>query len=214
MAASRAAARERVLREFESAQTSLGSKTTAGKASITGPATGGAEKNGQGTKRKFDLDEDEIDRLAKEATDEALNRTALELAESRKAKLPNFWLVSGRRSPSAPRTDFGDSLSHLSHRVRHPRTSSTSSCKLFVRSPSPHTPSGEFLCFLAVSSSPKADLFVLPSLKSLTVVKFEQDGDKTTSGDVSCICPCCRKSLTNNVKAYGEKRGRCPSNPN
>lgn len=94
MAAARAAARERVLREFESAQSSLGSKTIAGKASITGPATGGAEKNGAGTKRKFDLDEDEIERLAKEATDEALNRTAMELAESRKAKLPNFWLVS------------------------------------------------------------------------------------------------------------------------
>ena len=101
MAAARAAARERVLREFESAQTSLGSKTTAGKASITGPATGGAEKNGAGTKRKFDLDEDEIERLAKEATDEALNRTAIELADSRKAKLPNFWLV--RRSAVASR---------------------------------------------------------------------------------------------------------------
>lgn len=38
------------------------------------------------------------------------------------------------------------------------------------------------------------------SLKSLTVVKFEsEDGDKSKS-----ICPCCRKSLTNNVKAFGE----------
>jgi nitric oxide synthase-interacting protein len=91
MAAARAAARERVVREFESAQTSLGSKTIAGKASLTGPSTGGAER---GTKRKFDLDEAEIERLAKEATEEAMGRTALELAESRKAKLPNFWLVS------------------------------------------------------------------------------------------------------------------------
>ncbi|ORY41818.1 hypothetical protein BCR35DRAFT_336415 [Leucosporidium creatinivorum] len=159
LAAARAAARERVVREFESAQTSLGSKTTAGKASLTGPSTGGAER---GTKRKFDLDEDEIERLAKEATEEAMGRTAMELAESRKAKLPNFWLPS--LTPS-----------------------STPDAVLDVKL--------QTLCQVAKPAHPI-------SLKSLTVVKFETEKGDATSTDISCICPCCRKSLTNNVKAY------------
>ncbi|GAA5864712.1 hypothetical protein JCM8547_008278 [Rhodosporidiobolus lusitaniae] len=98
MAAARQAARERVLKEFETAQTSLGNKTTQGKVSATGKADEKAD-GPRGTKRAFELDEDEIDRLTKEATDEALNRTAKEMAESRKAKLPNFWLPS--LTPSA-----------------------------------------------------------------------------------------------------------------
>lgn len=41
------------------------------------------------------------------------------------------------------------------------------------------------------------------SLKSLTVVKFEEDStDGAKEGERACICPVCRKSLTNNVKAY------------
>lgn len=93
MAASRAAARDRVLHEFESAQSSLGNKTTDGKVSATGAD---AEKAGmaRGTKRSFQLDEDEIERLTNEATEEALRRTTQEMAEARKAKLPNYWLVS------------------------------------------------------------------------------------------------------------------------
>ncbi|POY73301.1 hypothetical protein BMF94_3635 [Rhodotorula taiwanensis] len=98
MAASRAAARDRVLHEFESAQSSLGNKTTDGKVSATGAE---AEKAGmaRGTKRSFQLDEDEIERLTNEATEEALRRTTQEMAEARKAKLPNYWLPS--LTPSA-----------------------------------------------------------------------------------------------------------------
>lgn len=137
LAAARAAARERVLREFESAQTSLGSKTIAGKASITGPATGGAEKDARGTKRKFDLDEDEIERLAKEATEEALGRTALELAESRKAKLPNFWLVRCAGCVSEQRALTLSTLRSLPlRRAQRPRMCSTSSCRRCVKSQS------------------------------------------------------------------------------
>ncbi|GAA6032083.1 hypothetical protein JCM8097_007059 [Rhodosporidiobolus ruineniae] len=120
MAAARAAARERVLREFESAQSSLGAKTTSGKVSATGAA--GEDKAGggaRGTKRAFELDEDEIDRLTREATEEAMKRTAKELAEAGKAKLPNFWLPS--LTPSAtPENVIDVKLQTLCHASKPP----------------------------------------------------------------------------------------------
>ncbi|BGP01511.1 zinc finger protein, nitric oxide synthase-interacting protein [Rhodotorula toruloides] len=117
MATARAAARERVLKEFETAQSSLGSKTTQGKVSATGADE---EKVGpRGTKRTFELDEDEIDRLTKEATDEALNRTAREMADARRAKLPNFWLPS--LTPTAtPESIIDTKLQTLCHASRPP----------------------------------------------------------------------------------------------
>ncbi|GAA5983860.1 hypothetical protein JCM11641_006399 [Rhodosporidiobolus odoratus] len=117
MAAARAAARARVLKEFESAQTSLGSGRTVGKTAAT---TAKDEKDGpRGTKRAFELDEDEIDRLTKEATDEALNRTAKEMAEARKAKLPNFWLPSLTPS-STPENVIDVKLQTLCHASKPP----------------------------------------------------------------------------------------------
>ena len=83
-----------MLKEFEDAQSGLSSKATAGKV-MTGTQGNGDKEEGRGTKRKFDLDQEEMERLAKEGEDEALKRTALEMAEARRAKLPNFWLVSG-----------------------------------------------------------------------------------------------------------------------
>lgn len=91
--AARAAARSRVLKEFEHAQTGLSSKPTAGKL-LTSSASTSTVVGGNGLKRKFDLDEEEIDRLAQEGEEEALKRIEVEMAESRRAKLPNFWLVS------------------------------------------------------------------------------------------------------------------------
>lgn len=156
----RIAARERVVREFDSTQSSLGSKTVAGKTATTKSSK--ADEAQPGQKRKFDLDEDEIERLADEATDEAMKRTAVELAESRKAKLPNYWLPS--LTPDAkPEVVLEVKLQTL--------------CQ--VNKP-PHP----------------------ISLKSLSVVKFEVDElDKGRGGDAACICPVCRKTLSNNVKA-------------
>jgi nitric oxide synthase-interacting protein len=92
MAEARAVARERVMKEFETTQTGLGSKAAEGKVS----STGGQDKDGnkRGTKRAFELDEDEIERLTNEAIDEASKRMAKEMAEVRKSKLTNYWLVS------------------------------------------------------------------------------------------------------------------------
>lgn len=92
LVAARAAARERVLREFESAQTAIGAKKAAGGSAASSLAV---DKNAPGgLKRKFELDEDEVDRLAEAETEKALSKITSEAFESRKAKLPNFWLVS------------------------------------------------------------------------------------------------------------------------
>jgi len=117
MAEARATARERVMKEFETAQTGLGSKAAEGKVSSTGQ-----DKNAgpRGTKRAFELDEDEIERLTNEAIDEAAKRMAKEMAEVRKSKLTNYWLV--RNSPS-----FVLLLS-LAHTVFHSAAFSHTKC--------------------------------------------------------------------------------------
>ncbi|KAG8934898.1 hypothetical protein FRC02_009020 [Tulasnella sp. 418] len=87
----RAAARERVLKDFETRQLGLG-------ASQRARAAGAEDKAGsdvtRGTKRKFDFDKDEADTLAREAEEAALKQIEAEQAEARKAKLPDFWLPS------------------------------------------------------------------------------------------------------------------------
>ncbi|KWU44844.1 hypothetical protein RHOSPDRAFT_29078 [Rhodotorula sp. JG-1b] len=101
MAAARAAARDRVLREFESTQSSL-ANTSANTARDGRQSANGDDEARvalRGTKRSFQLDEDEIERLTNQATDEALRKTTHEMAEARKAKLPNYWLPS--LTPSA-----------------------------------------------------------------------------------------------------------------
>lgn len=175
MAASRAAARERVLKEFETAQTSLGSKTTAGKvvAATDGP---------RGTKRTFELDEDEVEKLMKEATEEAMGRTAREMAEARKAKLPNYWLV---RLIPASWFCAADS--------RHMRSQPS-----LTPSSTPETVIDVKLQTLCQASKPLHPV----SLKTLTTVKFTEDPvEKNASGNPVVLCPSCRKTITNNVQA-------------
>ncbi|GAA5952077.1 hypothetical protein JCM21900_006244 [Sporobolomyces salmonicolor] len=163
MATARAAARERVLKEFETAQSGLGSKSTEGKVSATGADK---EGNPRGTKRAFELDEDEIERLTSEAIDEAANRMAKEMAEARKSKLTNYWLPS--LTPSA-------------------KPDNVLEVKL------------QTLCQAAKPPHPV-------SLKTLTTLKFTEDSkDKTSTGEPGIICPCCRKTITNNVKTYALK---------
>ncbi|GAA5860969.1 hypothetical protein JCM3774_003206 [Rhodotorula dairenensis] len=123
MARARAQARERVLREFEVAQSSLGGTRTAateGKVSATGAGADKADGGpGRGTKRSFQLDEDEIERLTNEATEEALRRTTKEMADARKAKLPNYWLPS--LTPSAtPDAVIDVKLQTLCHASKTP----------------------------------------------------------------------------------------------
>lgn len=97
LVAARAAARARVLKEFDAAQSGLGAKATAGKVAETNrltDASGGTDEVARKRKVPFDLDEGEIERLARAGEEEALERTRREMVEKRKAKLPNFWLPS------------------------------------------------------------------------------------------------------------------------
>lgn len=97
-------ARERVLQDFEKLQSGVaaaGSRvagpsapSSSSTASAAGSTTNGVGSVGdRGTKRKFDLDGDEVTRLQDEQEAKALREIEREQAEKRKAKLPNFWLV-------------------------------------------------------------------------------------------------------------------------
>lgn len=83
-------ARERVIEDFEKAQDGFGSKSS--RSSTT--SSNAAPEEQRGVKRKFELDNDEVDRLAKEIEEETMKKIEQEQAAARKAKLPNFWLVS------------------------------------------------------------------------------------------------------------------------
>jgi len=115
----RAAARERVLLEFEKGQLGLaGGPTLAStKSSSSGPATGSESMDeskpshlhalfsyqptlltkhakGRGTKRKFEFSSSTVESLAHEAEEAAVAQIEKEQAEALKHKLPDFWLPS------------------------------------------------------------------------------------------------------------------------
>lgn len=98
----RSMARIRIMKDFEKSQSGLsssGSKLINSNKSIvsTSPSdsnnTEASSSNGA-NKRKFDLDEEEMERIIKEGEEEAMKKIELEMLENRRAKLPAFWLVS------------------------------------------------------------------------------------------------------------------------
>ena len=103
--AARLQARERVLAEFEQLQsgkpanriagpTANGTSAAAANVSNTVAITSTVPLAGErGVKRKFELDDSEVNRLADEQEEKAMKEIEREQAEKRKAKLPNFWLV-------------------------------------------------------------------------------------------------------------------------
>jgi nitric oxide synthase-interacting protein len=102
--AARQQARERVLLDFEKLQSGVASSASringANGASATSvPAsrvagTAIAADNDKSLKRKFALDDDQVAKLQDEQEEKALKEMEREQTERRKAKLPNFWLVS------------------------------------------------------------------------------------------------------------------------
>ena len=88
-AEARARARERVLRDF---QRGLG---LGGPGVLPDAKSAKTEEDAQvGSKRKFEFDHDQVERMALEAEDKALKTIEQEQAEARKTKLPAFWLPS------------------------------------------------------------------------------------------------------------------------
>jgi nitric oxide synthase-interacting protein len=80
----REAARQRVLSDFEQSQSLIG---TSSKPKLAQDAP--AER---GVKRKFEMQDDEVEKLVAEAEERALQQLEEEQAENRKAKLPAFWI--------------------------------------------------------------------------------------------------------------------------
>lgn len=81
-----------------------------------------------------------------------------------------------------------------------------SSCRRCVKCRSLRIRLGELTCPVHLFSARYKLRIYCNSLKSLTVVKFAVDESaKEKAGDEPGICPSCRKSFTNNTKAYGEQ---------
>lgn len=137
----------------------------------------------KGTKRKFELDEEELRRLASEETQRA--KTALSAEKvlhppsitrehtantaqdaASKTKLPSFWVPS--LTPSVADSEL-------------------------IRKPPKLTP---------VCPASEKDHIHHYSLKSLTTVHFtEEEDERTKHGDAQRICPACKKGLSNSIKA-------------
>jgi len=84
----RAAARERVLQEFEKGHLGLAARPTA-----TGTKSS-VQDGARGTKRKFEFDPSTVENLALEAEEVAIRNIEREQAAALKNKLPDFWLPS------------------------------------------------------------------------------------------------------------------------
>ena len=105
------AARERVLKDFEKTHLGLSAKSASSTPTpgIATPSTtdpgrspsaacplrmDSSDRAGRGKKRKFEFDTTEVERLAREAEEDALLQLEKEQVEALRAKLPDFWLPS------------------------------------------------------------------------------------------------------------------------
>ncbi|KAG8990613.1 hypothetical protein FRB94_004521 [Tulasnella sp. JGI-2019a] len=180
----RVEARERVLKDFEERQLGLGGKKSLDVPAIMDDSTNAAEKKGltetfRGTKRKFDFDQDEVDTLAREAEDVALQQIEKEQAESRRAKLPAFWLPSlTPDSALGPLKDI--KLQTLCHATEPAHT-------LSLKSLVPVT----FTFATGNQASTSASVSDSPTVST-----------STSTEPPDAICPSCKKQLSNSSIAY------------
>ncbi|KDQ09784.1 hypothetical protein BOTBODRAFT_36775 [Botryobasidium botryosum FD-172 SS1] len=166
----REAARARVLKDFETSQSALATRRDASmEVSSTNDVT-------RGVKRKFDFDQEKVDALALAAEDAALKQIEIEQAEARRAKLPDFWLPSlTPQAAPAPLKDIKlHTLCHASSPSHSMNLKSLIPVK-FSRLPAP-----------AAGSTAST-----PSSSSAT--------PKDSSEDATCICPSCKKELSNST---------------
>jgi nitric oxide synthase-interacting protein len=114
IALAREKARQRVLEDFEKSQIKISSSSTS-----TSSGSGSSEKKereeGRGVKRKFEIDYENLEKIEREAEDQARKKIEKEEAEMRRAKLPNFWLV---RAFTSIHMDLRESF-FLSSRLSH-----------------------------------------------------------------------------------------------
>ncbi|KAI1106911.1 ENOS interacting protein [Jackrogersella minutella] len=177
--------RERAVREFEMTQIGLSSKARSSNEKNSNDNSNEIGKPGEsstpatgvingGKKRKFEIDEEELARIAKE--DRAKARKAIEDEKAAKPILPSFW------TPSVmPSSNTKDTLHDIAK-----KTKSTPMCPA-SQEDSPHTYS----------------LHTLVTV-NFTEEEGEDEGSKGSSSDKKKrirICPACKKGLSNASKA-------------
>ncbi|KAF2456471.1 hypothetical protein BDY21DRAFT_287969 [Lineolata rhizophorae] len=170
--------REREIKEFEAVQAGLERRRARSEArrGVRGEEKEQErERQTKGTKRKFELDEEELSRVAREDRLRARREMSEEKKEAAaKAHLPSFWVPS--QTPNADANTESSSAA--------PKATSASK-------PTP-------LCPASVAAT---NMAAHPfSLKSLVTVQFSTEKDSKT-GDSVPSCPACRKSLSNATKA-------------
>ncbi|KAI0122198.1 ENOS interacting protein [Daldinia grandis] len=182
-------ARERAVREFEMTQIGLDAKTrststskddnTARKGSIdnrdqSSTPTAVESSNGSGRKRKFEIDAEELVRIAQE--DRAKARKAIDEEKATKPVLPSFWTPS-----ITPSSNTKDAL----HEVAK-KTKSTPICPA-SKDDSPHTYSLHTLVTVNFTEEENGG--------------SEGSGGSSTRKKRIRICPSCKKGLNNASKA-------------
>jgi nitric oxide synthase-interacting protein len=154
----RVAARERVLTDFEKSQ--LGLAGIQRKDTALEQAKNDSVQIGTKRKADFAFDQERIEELARDAESAALRQIEVEQAESRKAKLPDFWLPS--LTPNAAPGPLKDIKLHTLCRAStpaHPLSLKNLVGVKFTPSPSPNTST-------STSDSTAEDIpYICPSCK-------------------------------------------------
>ncbi|KAI1412928.1 ENOS interacting protein [Hypoxylon sp. FL1857] len=170
-------ARERAVREFEMTQIGLDAKAGGGNSKNKGEpsnkssASSAIEMNG-GKKRKFEIDEEELARIARE--DRAKARIAIEDEKAAKPTLPSFWTPS-----VTPSSNTKDAL----HEVAK-KTKSTPVCPA-SREDNPHSYS----------------LHTLVTVNFTEEEEGDDSGKGKGKKKRIRVCPSCKKGLNNASKA-------------
>ncbi|MCJ1354450.1 MAG: hypothetical protein MMC33_004439 [Icmadophila ericetorum] len=138
------------------------------------PTDDSLEKEGRGLKRKFELDEEEMLKNAKE--ERAKARKVLDEEKSSKASLPSFWVPS--QTPTTSSTSHPTPQKPLKLHSSCPASSETN----------PHPISLKSLITVTFSTSSSAN-----SKRSIS----NEDNSPTANR----ICPACKKGLVNGAKA-------------
>ncbi|SPO02720.1 related to RING finger domain protein [Cephalotrichum gorgonifer] len=191
-------AKGRAVREFERVQAGLAPERRAREASSDVAGAGGDGAGGvrglitQGAKRKFDLDEGELERISKE--DVAKARKELDDEKARKPTLPSFWTPS-----LTPTIDPETSLSSRKKAKESPVCPASSST-------APHVFSQKHLTSLsfteeADASSPGAVRRLCPVCR-----KTLSNSSKPVAGKV-CGHVFCRQCITRLVESSGRDAG-------
>ncbi|KAI9864020.1 MAG: hypothetical protein M1813_003336 [Trichoglossum hirsutum] len=168
-------ARVRAVDEFEKVQIGLEGKVggradketvrrEGGKVLIGDDSKGGEPK---GRKRKFELDEEELLRIAREERTKAKRTIQDEKAEASRSQLPSFWVPS-----LTPSSNTSNTLHHVAK-----------SAKLCP------------ICPASLEDKPHR-----LSLKTLVSVNFTEERDDK-NGEMTRVCPSCKKALSNGSKA-------------